>query len=332
MKPEVAYYRRELSDLRNRSYGLDQILGDSAAMERLKQQIVKIAPLNVPVLITGERGTGKELAAHAIHKLSPRRDETMVMVNAAALPSTLVESELFGCEVGSFTGAERKGRKGKIEQADGGSLFFDEVGDMLPDVQVKLLRVLQDGSFQRVRSVLPHRQCDDPHAVSAQEARGHFAVGGTDTQAVRRAPPPTSQEAVRRILRVPAKPALAGQCASADAHRRTRRDLRRVRGVGPSRLWHHRVGTVTGLARRCAPLSMPFTETASRESMRVSNAVEQVEEQLIRQALTTYHSNKKRVAAELGISLSYIYKRLAQMGLSVEAESQYSWRRRGAAS
>ncbi len=150
LKSEVAYYRRELSDLRNRSYGLDQMVGESAAMQRLKQQIVKVAPLDVPVLLTGESGTGKELAAHAIHKLSPRRDETMVMVNAAALPSTLVESELFGYEAGSFTGAERKGRKGKIEQADNGTLFFDEVGDMPAEVQVKLLRVLQDGSFQRV--------------------------------------------------------------------------------------------------------------------------------------------------------------------------------------
>ena len=150
LKSEVAYYRRELNDLRNRSYGLDQMVGESPAMQRLKQQIVKVAPLDVPVLLTGESGTGKELAAHAIHKLSPRRDATMVMVNAAALPATLVESELFGYEAGSFTGAERKGRKGKIEQADRGTLFFDEVGDMPADVQVKLLRVLQDGSFQRV--------------------------------------------------------------------------------------------------------------------------------------------------------------------------------------
>src|SRR5690606_38675548 len=104
------------------------------------------------VLLTGESGTGKELAAHALHKLSGRRDATMVMVNAATLPATLVESELFGYEAGSFTGAERKGRKGKIEQAHGGTLFLDEVGDMPADVQVKLLRVLQDGSFQRVGS------------------------------------------------------------------------------------------------------------------------------------------------------------------------------------
>ncbi|VTU45302.1 Nitrogen regulation protein NR(I) (plasmid) [Variovorax sp. SRS16] len=200
LKSAVAYYRRELNGLRNRSYGLDQMVGDSLAMQRLKEQIVKVAPLDVPVLLTGETGTGKELAAHAIHKLSPRREGTMVMVNAAALPATLVESELFGYEAGSFTGAERKGRKGKIEQANDGSLFFDEAGDMPADVQVKLLRVLQDGTFQRVggneqrhsnfrlisasnrnfgddcrgnfptRSVLSHRRRQHPPAVAARAA------------------------------------------------------------------------------------------------------------------------------------------------------------------
>ena len=113
LKSEVAYYRRELNDLRKRSYGLDQMVGNSLAMQQLKQQIVKVAPLDIPVLLTGESGTGKELAAHAIHKLSSRRDASMVMVNAAALPATLVESELFGYEAGSFTGAERKGRQGQ---------------------------------------------------------------------------------------------------------------------------------------------------------------------------------------------------------------------------
>ncbi|RQR21473.1 hypothetical protein DIE23_38165 [Burkholderia sp. Bp9143] len=141
LKSEVAYYKRELKDLKNRSYGLDQIVGESLAMQRLKQQIVKVAPLDVPVLLTGESGTGKELAAHAIHKLSDRREGNLVMVNAAALPSTLVESELFGYEGGSFTGAERKGRRGKVEQADAGSLFFDEVGDMPGDVQVQWTRL-----------------------------------------------------------------------------------------------------------------------------------------------------------------------------------------------
>ena len=108
-----------------------------------------MAGSQVAIVLGGETGTGKEVLARAIHRLSGRPGE-FVATNCAALPATLVESELFGYEAGAFTGAERKGRKGKIEQADGGTLFFDEVGDMPAEVQVKLLRVLQDGSFQRV--------------------------------------------------------------------------------------------------------------------------------------------------------------------------------------
>ncbi|NBT79608.1 MAG: sigma-54-dependent Fis family transcriptional regulator, partial [Betaproteobacteria bacterium] len=125
LRSEVEYYRRELSSLRERSVGLDQLIGDGPAMRRLKQQILKVAPLDVPVLLVGESGTGKELVAQAIHQLSPRREEALVMINAAALPANLVESELFGYEAGAFTGAERKGRRGKVEQADRSSLFLD---------------------------------------------------------------------------------------------------------------------------------------------------------------------------------------------------------------
>jgi transcriptional regulator with PAS, ATPase and Fis domain len=167
----------ELSDLRNRTYGLEQMVGTSAAMQRLKEQSVNLAPLDVPVLLTGESGTGKELAAHAIHKLSSRRDATMVMVNAAALPATLVESEPFGYEGGSFTGAERKGRKGKIEQADRGTLFFDEVGDMPAEVQVKLLRVLQDGTFQRVGGNDPRHSKFRLISASNRDFEGMIAAG-----------------------------------------------------------------------------------------------------------------------------------------------------------
>lgn len=150
LESEVQFYRRETAALRNNGYGLESLVGDSPAMHRLRAEIAKVAPLEIPVHIRGESGTGKELVAHAIHRLSPRRDTQMVMVNSAALPSTLVESELFGYESGAFTGADRKGRKGKFEMADNGTIFLDEIGDTPPDVQVKLLRVLQDRRIERI--------------------------------------------------------------------------------------------------------------------------------------------------------------------------------------
>ena len=125
------------------------IIGNSASLQDLLSLIKTIAPSDTTVLITGETGTGKELAARLIHQLSRRKDRRFVAVNCGALPETLLESELFGHEKGSFTGAVAQ-KKGKFELAEGGTLFLDEIGDISPAVQVKLLRVLQEREFQRV--------------------------------------------------------------------------------------------------------------------------------------------------------------------------------------
>lgn len=350
LKTEVAFYRRELSDLKNRSYGLNQLVGESLAMQRLKQQIVKVAPLDVPILLTGESGTGKELAAHAIHKLSPRRDAAMVMVNAAALPSTLVESELFGYEAGSFTGAERKGRKGKIEGAHGGSIFFDEVGDMPAEVQVKLLRVLQDGSFQRVGGTNPLRS--DFRLISASNrnfeamiAEGTFRLDLFYRISAVTIRLPSLRERLEDIGLL-ANLALT-QFAQRHGQRQKRLSdeaiefLQKQRWPGNVRQLMHAVerAAIFGESELIGPADFGLMEPDSvktwqepvladpdggtapgaqmgiMKSTRVSNAIEQMEEQMIRQALTRNGGNKKRVAAELGISRSYLYKRLAQMGL-----------------
>jgi transcriptional regulator with GAF, ATPase, and Fis domain len=125
------------------------IIGKSAPLQDLLSVIRTIAPSDTTVLVTGETGTGKELAARLIHQLSRRKDRRFVAVNCGALPETLLESELFGHEKGSFTGAVAQ-KKGKFELAEGGTLFLDEIGDISPAVQVKLLRVLQEREFQRV--------------------------------------------------------------------------------------------------------------------------------------------------------------------------------------
>jgi DNA-binding NtrC family response regulator len=126
-----------------------EIVGDSPALRAAVDLALRVAPTRSTVLITGETGTGKELIASLIHRSSPRADGPLVKVNCAALPETLLESELFGHERGAFTGADRQ-RVGRFEQASGGTLFLDEVGDMSPATQAKLLRVLQDQEFQRL--------------------------------------------------------------------------------------------------------------------------------------------------------------------------------------
>ena len=135
-------------------YGFASIVGKNARMQEIYQLIEKVAPTPTSVLITGESGTGKELVARAIHINSPREKSPFISVNCAALPETLLESELFGHERGAFTGATSM-RKGRFELADSGTLFLDEIGDIPLPLQAKLLRVLQERSFERVGGAKP---------------------------------------------------------------------------------------------------------------------------------------------------------------------------------
>jgi two-component system, NtrC family, nitrogen regulation response regulator NtrX len=140
---------RENRQIRTELLGVKKIMGESPAIEQVKKTIETIAPSNSRVLITGENGTGKELVARSIHNLSKRSGKKFVDVNCAAIPSDLLESELFGHEKGAFTGAVEQ-RIGKFEQADGGTLFLDEIGDMSQDAQAKVLRALQENKITRV--------------------------------------------------------------------------------------------------------------------------------------------------------------------------------------
>jgi len=135
-------------------YGFASIVGKNSRMQEIYQLIEKVAPTSASVLITGESGTGKELVARAIHINSPRENSPFISVNCAALPETLLESELFGHERGAFTGAISM-RKGRFELADSGTLFLDEIGDIPLPLQAKLLRVLQERSFERVGGAHP---------------------------------------------------------------------------------------------------------------------------------------------------------------------------------
>jgi DNA-binding NtrC family response regulator len=143
---------QENARLRARStevYHVEQIVGECQKIRDLRQLIQTVAPTDARVLILGESGTGKELVAGSLHSLSHRADANYVRINCAAIPETLLESELFGHEKGAFTGALRQ-KLGRVEEADGGTIFLDEIADMSRPLQAKLLRFLEDGSFTRV--------------------------------------------------------------------------------------------------------------------------------------------------------------------------------------
>jgi len=141
------YFEPEISA----EYCFEGIVGNSAALHKVLQQVAIVAPTDSTVLLQGETGTGKELIAHAIHRLSSRCERTFVRMNCAAIPSGLLESELFGHERGAFTGALMQ-RKGRFELADRGSLFLDEIGDISLELQPKLLRAVQEQEFERLGS------------------------------------------------------------------------------------------------------------------------------------------------------------------------------------
>ena len=168
--------REEVTTLRARIESRWQIVGHSFAVRSLLEQIERVGPTQARVLITGENGTGKELVARALHKRSARAAAPFVEVNCAAIPSELIESELFGHMRGSFTGATQD-RAGKFEQADGGTIFLDEIGDMAQAAQAKVLRVLEDGEVMRIGGAKSRKIDVRVLAATNKELSAEIAAG-----------------------------------------------------------------------------------------------------------------------------------------------------------
>ncbi len=178
----------------------DSLIGNTPAMVAVKKLIRQVAPTDVSILVQGESGTGKEVVADILHALSGRRAGPVVKISCAAIPETLLESELFGYERGAFTGAAGS-KPGKFEQADGGTLFLDEVAEMSPALQAKLLRVLQDGRFQRLGSnkeiqvdvrLISATHVDLPKAIAAGKSRLTSIASGAAAKVNMKKVPPLS--------------------------------------------------------------------------------------------------------------------------------------------
>jgi transcriptional regulator with PAS, ATPase and Fis domain len=152
LQKENGLYQQQLAAFKQTAFSLDSIVGDSPQITKIKSIIKRTAVSKLCVLFTGETGTGKEVFANAIHHLSPRRFGSFVKINCAAIPKELFESELFGYEGGAFSGAVKGGKPGKFEEANNGTILLDEIGELPPHLQVKLLRVLQEQKIERVGS------------------------------------------------------------------------------------------------------------------------------------------------------------------------------------
>lgn len=153
VRKENEFYRHELNMLQNHFDSLNRIIGHSSALLEIKQIISDYAASDLPILITGETGVGKELFAKAIHEMSPRKFHPYIKINCAAIPTELLESELFGYEPGAFSGASKNGKPGKFELANHGTILLDEIGEMPQTLQSKLLRVLQEQEFERIGGI-----------------------------------------------------------------------------------------------------------------------------------------------------------------------------------
>lgn len=320
---------------------LSAIIGKSVAIQSVREQIRKVAPLDLPVLIQGPSGTGKELVARALHMLSPRFSARMVTVNAAALPPTLVESELFGYEAGSFTGADRKGKPGKFELADKGTIFLDEIGDMPIEVQSKLLRVLQDWVVERVGGDRPTRVDFRLCSATNRDLQQLIDEHKFRLDLFYRISPvciivPSLEERTEDI------PLLLHHFVQEFA-RKYAREIPEIdvnvpdflmarKWPGNIRQLEHeiqrafvfceggRMTTANFIQQQPAAGTRPSPQLPVSNDSHVQpartgsfkNSMERMERDLIDDAMLRFRGNKRKVAADLGISRSYLYKKLGE--------------------
>jgi DNA-binding NtrC family response regulator len=314
------------------------LIGDSAPMATLRGVIERAAPADVPVLILGENGTGKELVARAVHELSPRRGASFVKMNCAAIPAELVESELFGHEKGAFSGAVAQ-RRGRFEQADGGTLFLDEIGDMPGAMQAKLLRVLQDGEIARVGGSGEIKVNVRVISATNKDVESLLADGRFREDLYYRINTVT--------LRTPALrerpgdvPALAAHFAEAAC----RRNHWRPRRLAPDAIellrqqpWKGNVRELRNAVERALILSEadPLTAADVRAALPTAGAprpgvvpsegalrdlVDGFEREVIRERLRVSGGHVTNAARSLGLERSHLYKKCKQLGLDIRDE------------
>ncbi|WNN39550.1 sigma 54-interacting transcriptional regulator [Pseudomonas inefficax] len=327
MQQELASTRSQLR-ARQAKYSFAQFVGSSATSLEAKRRARRGASSDSPVLLLGETGTGKELLAHAIHAASARAHKAFVSINSAAIPETLLEAEFFGTAPGAFTGADRKGRSGKLQLAEGGTLFLDEIGDMPLALQSKLLRVLQEKEYEPVGSNQMLRSDVRIIAATSMDLQAAIARGAFRADLYYRLNvlpievPPLRQ----RLEDLPALcEAILGELGSqyeleAEAQQLLARhawpgnirELRNVLERATLLADQPRLG-VADLRAALGPLS-PVAAAPARQTYR--EACEEFERKLIVGALAEYAGNVPQAAQALGLGRSTLYKKMVALGIS----------------
>ncbi len=335
-RTRLARENRELRARLERDFGMGNLVGRGAAMKRVFETIRKVAETDLTVLIRGESGTGKELVAQALHEASARKGGPFVAVNCAAISRELVESELFGHEKGAFTGADAR-RAGRFEAADGGTIFLDEIGDMAPDTQAKVLRVLQERRFERVGGGQPievdvrvvaatHRDLEKDVAADRFREDLYYRLKVVELQL-----PPLRE-------RPEDLPALAERFL-AEVAGRLGRPQKRLSTGALGRLvrhgWPGNVRELRNVIEQAAVLSAgeeieadelgltgPETEAAAGEAVPFPEAkraaVERFERDFLLRALRAHDGNISRTAETIGMVRQSLQLKIRELGLRDE--------------
>ncbi|MEM7449670.1 MAG: sigma-54 dependent transcriptional regulator [Myxococcota bacterium] len=337
---DIRKLEAENKELKQRSGAVNSLLGESDPMRQLRQRISLAASANAAVLVTGERGTGKELVSRAIHEGSKRAHKSLEKLNCAAVPADLIESELFGHEAGAFTGATRQ-RLGKFERAHGGTLFLDEVGDMPPSMQAKLLRVLQEGEIERVGGQDTIRV--DVRVVAATNKSlekeiklGRFRADLFDRLNILPIHVPALRERrsdiatlaeyfVDAVSKANDRPPKTFSSEALDALKeygfpgnvRELRNLieRLVILIIGSTITESDIHSVIPFGQRSSSISKGFVP-----GMPLRQMMDGVERDLILQALDYNRGHITNTAASLGLERSHLYKKMKALGIRKEAK------------
>ncbi|MGA3678953.1 sigma-54 interaction domain-containing protein [Pseudomonas graminis] len=337
MQQELAS-TRSLLRARQAKYSFAHFIGTSAASLEVKRRARRSASTDSPVLLLGETGTGKELLAHAVHNSSPRAHKPFISINSAAIPEALLEAEFFGTAPGAFTGADRKGRQGKLHLAEGGTLFLDEIGDMPLPLQSKLLRVLQEKEYEPVGSnemiksdvrLIAATSTDLEAAIKRGEFRAdlYYRLSVLPIQV----PPlrerlddiPALTEAILEDLRSQHELAPAAMTALAQhAWPGNIRELRNVleRAALLSDDLQLNPGDIRAAIGTLVPVtSPPATASLASNDQTYSEARQHFDRELIQAKLAQCAGNVILAARQLGLGRSTLYKKMAALGI---AESQ----------